>query len=164
MKIIILLVFILSVQVSSAKDKCTFDFKEFHSLLNNKSKKFKSMKLEIKDETSKTITQQAKLKSGVNILFIGGGCNHFSYSFNYSKIKVKGKKIQDQFKKAHDLLVSTDVEKKYSNVLIEALDKMIKAPIKKSKTMVYDLSCGDALCSLDLSSNNSIKISYSLAL
>ena len=168
MKIIIFFFIILpitlSVNSAIASEDCSFNFKDFHSIIDNKSKKFKSIKPETKDEISKTVTQKAKLKSGEDVLFIGGGCAHFSYSFNYSNLRIKSKKIQDLFKKAYDLLVSTEVVKNYTNPLISSLDKALKAPIKKSKTEVYDLPCGDAMCSLDLSSKTSIKINYSFIL
>ncbi|MBC7427934.1 MAG: hypothetical protein H7336_04925 [Bacteriovorax sp.] len=162
-KLITIFFIVLSFSAMAAVD-CSFNFKDFHSMLEAKSKKYKSVKPESKDEISKTVTQQAKLKTGEDVLFVGGGCAHFSYSFNFSKVKFKTNKVQEQFKKAHDLLLYIDIQKGKKDILVTSLETAMKKPIQKSKTDLYDLKCGDALCNLDLSSKNSLKISYSFAL
>ncbi len=163
-KLIPLFILLISFSAMAETDGCSFNFSEFHSLLEQKSKKFKNMKPESKDEISKTLTQEATLRTGEKILFVGGGCAHMGYAFVYSKVKVKGKKTQDQFKKARDLLIYTDIRQGYKDSMLKGLEAVLKNPIKKSKTDVYDLPCGDALCTLDLSQKNSMKIGYSFAL
>lgn len=164
MKKIILALFIFSIFSTLAAEECSFNFKEFHSLLDQKSKKYKAIKPETKDDISKTITQEARLKTGEKVLFIGGGCAHFNYSFIFSNVKYKTKKVQDHFKLAHDLLKNLDVAPGYTNVLVEAIAHSLKNPIKKNQHHIYDLACKDAICNLDLSRKNSMKISYSFAL
>ncbi|MBC7713401.1 MAG: hypothetical protein H7177_08680 [Rhizobacter sp.] len=164
MKKLIFIIFVLSSFAALAASDCSFNFKDFHSLLVQKSKKFKVLKPENKDDISKTVTQQAKLRTGEDLIFVGGGCAHISYSFTYSKIKFKTKTVQEQFQKARDLLAKSDIQKGYFEVLMTAIDQALKKPIQKSKTDVYDLKCGDAMCSLDLSSKNSLKLNYSFAL
>lgn len=165
MKKIILTLFTLTTFTAMAADECAFNFKDFHSLLDQKSKKYKGLKPETKDEVSKTITQEARLrKTGEKVLFIGGGCAHVNYAFIFSNVKFKTKKVEEQFKKTHDLLKNLDVKPGYTDVLVTALANAMKKPIKKSPHDVYDLACGDAICNLDLSQKNSMKISYSFDL
>lgn len=164
MKKLIFTLFILTAFSALAADECSFNFKDFHSLLDQKSKKYKNLKPETKDEISKTVTQEARLRTGEKLLFLGGGCAHVSYAFIFSNVKFKTKKVQEQFKKTHDLLKGLDVAPGYTDVLIKALADAMKRPIKRSTHDVYDLACGDAICNLDLSQKNSMKISYSFAL
>ena len=162
-KIILFITLITSFSIMAAED-CSFNFKDFHSILDQKSKKYKKMKPETKDEISKTVTQETRLKSGEKLLFIGGGCAHFNFAFIFSNIKFKTPKVQEKFQKAHDLLKNLDVKPGHTEVLITALNEAMKKPIKKTKHEVYDLACGDGICNLDLSQKNSMKISYSFAL
>ncbi len=164
MKTLICSLFMLSTLSTFAADECAFNFKDFHSLLEQKSKKYKGLKPETKDEISKTVTQETRLKSGEKLLFIGGGCAHFSYAFIFSNVKFKTKKVQEQFKRTHDLLKNLDVKPGHTDILIKALADAMNKPIKKSPHDVYDLACGDAICNLDLSQKNSMKISYSFGL
>jgi hypothetical protein len=157
----------LSDEARALEDKCPFNFKEFHSLLDSQSKKYKKMKAESKDEVSKTITQETRLKTGEHLLFIGGGCTHVGYSFIFSNVKFKSKNILEQFKKAHDLMVYIDVKqgyKEYKEYLVEAQAQALKGPIKRNKNDLYSLTCENAICNLDLSKKKSLKISYIFAL
>lgn len=147
--------------------ECSLNFKEFHSPFQNKLKKFKKIKSEIKDAETKTLTQEAILKTGEKILFVGGGCTQVNYSFIYSNLKIKGKKNYNYFVAAKNLLGKTEVKKEYEKpkeALLLAISNNLKRPVKKNKENFYNFFCKKSICSLDLSKKNFIKLTYSASL
>lgn len=143
---------------------CSFNFSKFKSPLDSKSKKLKNIEGEKKYTTEKILSQVAYLKTGEKVVFTGGGCAHFAYSFTYSKLKFESNRPEVYFQKAIELLGKTPVTNESKNILIAALKETQKTKIQENPERNYKLVCGDSNCSLNSNGKDSLQISYDFAL
>lgn len=157
-----LLIFSLSLFLMSAlraNDVCEQKFSELHSQLDQKSKDFKFIKPERKDYVRKILTQTARLKSGEQVIYSSDGCTPLNYAFTYSRLtQTPMITIEQEIKYAIKLLEKTPVTKGHADLLISSLQKAGNPA--RSTTGIYALSCGQALCELNLSVPKKLKISY----
>ena len=148
-------------KTKAKKVECALNFKEIHSLLDQKPSSYKSIEAEKSDEAQRMISQVAWLKSGERVRFTSGGCTHFTYSFSYTEFKkTKFKDALEQKNYALKLLEKTpSIE---ASVLIKALKNTTE--LKQKSAGIYPLECGEAECTLDLSIKDKIKVNYSAIL
>lgn len=155
-------------EAPQAQDQCVYDFPSAKSALDTKSKDFLSIKKPIRNNKEKILTQKAVLKKEkVKLAFTTGGCAHYSYSFTFSNLKQNDFMSDVAFTKAIELLKATPTTTEgqaLTKTLIEALEQSAMNKIFRPPNSNYDISCGDAQCSLDASVKGELKTSYSFAL
>lgn len=152
-------------QYQDTTDQCSFQFEEFHSPLEAKSKNFKTINTEKRDDAQKTVQQSAVLSSGEYLHFSGGGCAHFAFSFTYSKLQINKKLNALQFiHLSISLLKKTAADKSIKNILTEALTKAKRQKFSSTNDELL-LSCGDAVCKMSFSNAHKlVTLSYDFAL
>lgn len=140
---------------------CVFNFKEYESPLDNKTKAYKTLDVEKKDEARKILTQTAVLKTGEKLEFTGGGCAHHNFTYTYTNLRFKSGK---DFDRAIGLLEKSPDKEGNSKLLIGALQDAMRKEVKKKPEGTYELPCGDATCILDVAQKDRLQISYDFPL
>jgi hypothetical protein len=140
---------------------CVFNFKAYVSPLDNKTKAYKTLDVEKKDDTRKILTQIAILKTGEKLEFTGGGCAHHSFTYTYTNLRFKSGK---DFDRAIGLLQNSPDNEGNSKLLIGALQDAMRKDVKKKPEGTYELPCGDATCILDVAQKDRLQISYDFPL
>jgi hypothetical protein len=123
----------------------------------------------IKDKANKTLTQTL-VNNGQEIIFVTGGCEHYSFSFEYTKVAVADKKAETVVDTATTLLNSTPTTKAGDD-----LKDILSKALANAKTdlsgvnqvdRTYYIPCADATCTIEIEVNETdgLRLGYMFAL
>lgn len=113
------------------------------------------------------LTESLVMKDDTQITYDVGGCAHYSFSFTYENLKNLATDKQGLLTRALLLLQQTPVLEGPNAKNIEILKRAIQREQSGTQKIEKDslkLTCGDAICVLEIKGKTSLKISYDFAL
>jgi hypothetical protein len=143
---------------------CTMNPKGLVSILDSASPAIKQYLGTKKDSSS--IRESARLKDGVGVTFVNGGCDHLAYSLTFENFpRPKTMDKAGWLALALGLLRETPakppaIEKK---TLLDALTRG-KGSSDALEGGILNLPCGDAACALDIRDKGKLTVGYDFAL